>query len=58
MDGFGGAEGFSTAGANIDPNQIFQMFFGGGGPGGFGDDDMFASFGGAGGHSHGGARGP
>jgi DnaJ-class molecular chaperone len=43
---------FSTSGGgmNIDPNEIFKMFFGGsGGPGGFssgfGDDDMFMSFG-------------
>ena len=59
-DGFPGG-GFSQA--NIDPNQIFQMFFGGGGGGGHqgfgfgapdsndGGDDFFKAFtmGGAGG---------
>lgn len=47
----GGMGGF-PGGANIDPNEIFKMFFGaGGGPGGFsfggmngGDDDIFQAF--------------
>ena len=48
-----GSAGF-PGGANIDPNDIFKMFFGGAGgtPGGFGgfssagDDDIFSAFGG------------
>lgn len=37
MNGMGGMGGGFPGGANIDPNEIFKMFFGGGGMGG---DDM------------------
>ena len=46
-----GGGGF-PGGMNIDPNEIFKMFFGGASPGGAfsfaGDDDMFSAFGGGG----------
>jgi DnaJ-class molecular chaperone len=56
-----GGAGF-PGGMNIDPSDIFKMFMGGGGPGGFsfggapGDDDFFSHFAG-GGASRGGRGG-
>jgi DnaJ family protein C protein 7 len=46
--GFSGGD--FSGGMNVDPNEIFKMFFGQGGPGaGSGHDDIFSSFGGSGG---------